>query len=147
MLSDEIETLKVIDQFCKTIKKIGAKRVTKALHELYKDKIEDYDLRVVNFIKENVCLNFLVSESSLNKPYLTADLFVCRSMSIVLIKKHLDLKNSQIANFFNKNNHTIVSHAITDFQNKNERIKEHKLFLEIYAKLDNEILKFKETLK
>jgi chromosomal replication initiation ATPase DnaA len=83
----------------------------------------------------------------MKKPYLTENVFVCRTISIILIKKHVDLSHIDISNVFGKKNHSIVSHALTDFKSKNERIKEHKIFLDAYNEIDKKIIDFKQTLK
>lgn len=144
---EEKETLEVIDQFCKTLKKVGTTKVKNALAELYRNKLKDYDDKIVYFIKKNVCEFFSIDESDMNKPYLTEIVFICRTIAIILIKKHVNLSHIDISNLFGKKNHSIVSHALTDFKNKNERIKEHKIFLDAYNDIDKKIIDFKQTLK
>lgn len=144
---EERETLEVIDQFCKTLKKVGTTKVKNALAELYRSRLKDYDDKIVCFIKKNVCDAFSIDESEMNKPYLTEIVFICRTMSIILIKKHINMSHIDISNIFGKKNHSIVSHALTDFKNKNERIKEHKIFLDAYNEIDKKIIDFKQTLK
>lgn len=147
LIMEEKETLEVIDQFCKTLKKVGTTKVKNALAELYRNKLKDYDDKIVYFIKKNVCEFFSIDESDMNKPYLTEIVFICRTIAIILIKKHVNLSHIDISNLFGKKNHSIVSHALTDFKNKNERIKEHKIFLDAYNDIDKKIIDFKQTLK
>ena len=147
IMEEEKETLKVIHQFSKTLKKVGATKVKNALTELYRNRLKDYDDKIVSFIKKSVCSAFSVDENDMKKPYLTENVFVCRTISIILIKKHVDLSHIDISNVFGKKNHSIVSHALTDFKSKNERIKEHKIFLDTYNEIDKKIIDFKQTLK
>ncbi len=147
IMEEEKETLQVIDQFCKTLKKVGVTKVKNALNELYRNRLKDYDDKIVSLIKKSVCESFSIEESEMGKPYLTEIVFICRTMCIILIKKHVNMSHIDISNIFGKKNHSIVSHALTDFKNKNERIKEHKIFLDTYNQIDKKIIDFKQTLK
>jgi chromosomal replication initiation ATPase DnaA len=145
-MTEEKEIVDLVAKLYKTFKKVGVRNVLNALDGLCRGNINSYDENIISFIKTKVCESFKVETEELNKSFLSNDIYLCRSMSMVLIKKHLNLSHLEISNIFGNKNHTIVSHALSDFKNKNERIKEHKFYLENYNRIYEEVVKYKQTL-
>jgi chromosomal replication initiation ATPase DnaA len=145
-MSEEKEIVEVVSKLYKTFKKVGVKNVMTALEKLCRSGINNYDQKVIDFIKNKVCLSFNVNPSDLNKSFLSSELFTSRSMVMVLVKKHLNLSHLEVSNLFDNKNHSIVSHALTDFKNKNEKIKEHKIYLDYYKAIDIDIEIYKQKI-
>lgn len=146
-MSEELEEIGIIEKLLQTMKKVGKKKVINALSELYDTKITNYDDSIISFIKEKVCESYKIDPSGLNKSYLVDDFYISRNMIIVLIKKHLNINHVTVSKIFGKKGHTLVSNALSDFKNKNERIKEHRIYLEIYNQINLEVEEFKKKIQ
>jgi len=145
-MQDQKEVINAIEKFCKVIRKLGSKQVIKVLSELYRDNINDYDDKIVDFIKSETCKAFSIEPESLLKSHATEEVIICRNMSMVLVKAHLDLTHAFISKLFNKKGHVIVSQALNDFKNKNPKIKDHKFFLDTYDSINLLVIEYKEKL-
>lgn len=144
-MTEEKETVEVAKHFLKALKKVGTKRVVSALQNLYKQKISEYDNKIIDYIIEKVCFAYEIKEHELNGSTVTGDALVSRNMIVVLIKKHLRLKHEEVSVIFNKKGHAMVSHAITDFKGKNERVKEDKIYMDHFSQVDSMITNYKKT--
>lgn len=146
-MTEEKEIVDLVAKLYRTFKKVGVQRVVSALDGLCRSKISNYESQLISFIKDKSCEIYGINEGEINKSFVTNDVHSCRDLIIVLVKKHLDMKHIEISALFSNKGHTLVSRALSDFKNKNERIKEHKFFLESYNSIDVEIDKYKQTLK
>ena len=144
-MTEEKETVEVAKHYFKALKKAGPKRVISALQNLHKQKISEYDNKVIDYIIESVCNAYEIKEHELNGNTVTGDALVSRNMVVVLIKKHLRLKHEEVSVIFNKKGHAMVSHALRDFKGKNERIKEDKIYIDHFFKVDSMISNYKKT--
>lgn len=145
-MSEEIEEIGIIEKLLLTIKKVGRKKVINTLSELYDTKTTNYDDSIISFIKEKVCESYKINEDGLTKSYLVDDFYIARNMIIVLIKKHLNINHTSVSKLFGKKGHTLVSNALSDFKNKNERIKEHRIYIEIYNSIDSQVEDLKKQI-
>lgn len=146
-MSEQKELLKTVDLFCKTIRKIGLKKVIRAMDTLYRQKTDDYDTNIIEFIIQKSCEDFGISDSDIHKNRVSGKSFVCRNIVIVLIHKYCNIDQIRISNLFNKKTHVTVSHAISDFRNKNEKIKDDRIYMEHYNRINDKVVIYKETLK
>ena len=146
-MTEEKEIVDLVAKLYRTFKKVGVQRVVSALDVLCRKNIDNYESKVISFIKLKACEAYGVNEDDMNRSVIMYDAFDCRDLIIVLTKKHLDIKHLQLSALFGKKGHSLVSRALNDFKNKNEKIKEHKIYLENYAKINPEIDNYKQTIK
>jgi chromosomal replication initiation ATPase DnaA len=146
-MSDTKELLGAVKQFCKTLEKVGLKKVLSTLSDLYRDDITDYDDKIISFIVDESCLVYKISKEELQKSRLSGDHFDCRDMIMILIKNDLNLPHIEISKIFGIDNHVRVSLAISGFNNKNPRIREDNIFLENYKAVESKLIEYKKIIK
>lgn len=142
-MTNNIDTVQVVESFCKTLKKVGYRKVMNAMRSLCSDATTDKELELEDFIINTACNYYKINEDDLKQNYSTPEVFVCRNLIIVLLKKHGTKTHAEISKIFNKKGHAMVSHALSDFKNKNYKIKADSNYLSAYDTINQEVLKFK----
>ena len=101
MSSIDDELITVIKGLAKTIKKVGVKKVVAALDELNteEDFIEAHK-SLIKYILRETSQQFKVSSEDLKRKNIRGTTVDARAMCFVLLKKHLDLKHTDIAKIF-----------------------------------------------
>jgi chromosomal replication initiation ATPase DnaA len=143
----EKEMLQVIDRFCKTVKKVGSKKVLDTLENLYRRKPDNFEEKIIDFIKSECCSEFDILETDMYKSVVTDNAFVCRKMSMVLIKQHLDISHVNISILFGKKGHVYVSKSLSEHKLKNEKIKDDRVYLESYKRVNDKVIDYKNKFK
>lgn len=147
MSSTEDEVIEVIRRLAKTIKKVGVKKVVSALDELNTEEgfIKAHK-DLIKYIQKETATHFKVNPNDLKRKNIRGITVDARSMCFVLIKKHLDLKHSDIALIFGSNNHSLVSSALKAFSNMDYDIRSDRHFLDIFRVVDKKIEEQKNIL-
>jgi chromosomal replication initiation ATPase DnaA len=147
MSSIDDELITVIKGLAKTIKKVGVKKVVAALDELNteEDFIEAHK-SLIKYILRETSQQFKVSSEDLKRKNIRGTTVDARAMCFVLLKKHLDLKHTDIAKIFGSNNHSMVSTAIKSYNTLDYDIRADRKFIEIYKDVDKKVEEKKNIL-
>lgn len=141
-MSVDNEIIELAKLFGKTLKKFGLKRVVHHLSQLKDDNSVSKQSLVVDRIIGEVTKDFSVDYESIKGGYVSGDESSCRTICIVLLKKHTNLSHNEIAPIFNKENHVLISTAIKQFNELDPKIKHHKKMIDVYTRVDQYIKNF-----
>jgi len=140
MESIDVEVISLVKRLAKTIKKHGVKKVVAALDELNTEEgfIEAHNALIKYIIKETSA-SFQVKPDDLKRKNIRGTTVEARSMCFILLKKHLDLKHTDISGVFGSRNHSLVSNAIKAFSNMDYDVKMDRKFIEIFREVDKKV--------
>lgn len=132
-MTEETEIIKLVKAIHKATKSVGIKSLISKVNELNigKPSSEVYDEIVSATLKKYG----IQSEIELHKKYVSAKAKNARTTCILLAIKYTSLSHAEIAYRFKKS-HPMVSHALTEYKNMSEKIKEHREFMAIYNQLN-----------
>ena len=131
--NDIIELAKL---FGKTLKKFGLKRVIDHLSQLKDDRSISKETILISKIIEQACKDYELDPKDLQGNYVSGDIASCRTICIVLLKKHTKLTHREVADHFKKDNHVLVSNATKLFNELDPKIKHHKKMIDVYVRVD-----------
>ncbi len=140
------ESFEVVRELLRALKKVGLKRVTKTLTELSRGNTSNNEDLLLDFILQKVCDFYSVAKNDLKSKYALETVQECRSVAIVLIKKHLNFTHIAIAKVFGKDNHSIVSEALGKFKDKSEKIKKEAIYLRCFNDVDESVKNYKNLI-
>lgn len=141
---DVIDLIKGIET---TIKKVGVKRFLELLKQIDPNlSVSERDKLLCDFIIAQTCDYKSVRFEDLRKPKLQGDPRDTRTLCIVLLKHHLGLRHEQISSMFGRNGHTLVSHAMREYSDMDEKIKPHREWLNDFNVLNIQIIEYKNKL-
>jgi chromosomal replication initiation ATPase DnaA len=141
------EIIELINGIRTTVKKVGVKRFLELLKQIDPNlSVTERDKQLCDFIIAKTCDYKSVKLETLMSPKLLGDVRETRTMCIVLMKQHLGYSHKQISSVFGRSGHTLVSHAMRDFQDKDHRIVTHRKWLSEYEILNEQIVDYKSKL-
>jgi len=131
------EVILLVKRLAKTIKKVGVKKVVAALDDLNSEEgFIEVHKEIINLIITKTSLKFQVDSDDLKRKNIRGSLVDARSMCFVLLKKHLELKHNDIASLFGCRNHSLVSKALSDFNDLDYNVKTDRKFIDIFREID-----------
>ena len=139
MEEEDKETIALVTQFYKAVKKIGTHKLVRILHEVGTNKTSKEQNEKIKFICHCVSAHYSVPYNELFKSGTKGTSFDARRMCYILIHKHTRLTTSVIGNEMGLKSHSGISKAINEFKRMDETIKFHREFIEAYKHLDNKI--------
>lgn len=144
---EEQDIVNFIKKLYHTVRKIGMKRFTEIIETAKnQDNFPEKESELMSFIIKCSADNFKVSESDILKKHSKGASSDARKMCFVVINKHFDLTHKNIALYFGRQDHALVSKAIREFNTMNMKIKTHKEFLEKFEKIDSLVETEKEKI-
>jgi len=141
------EVILLVKRLAKTIKKVGVKKVVAALDELNTEEgfIEAHQV-LIKLVIAKTSAKFQVNPDELKRKNIRGSLVDCRSMCFVLLKKHLELKHTDVANLFGCKNHSLVSKALSEFKDLDYNVKTDRKYIDIFQEVDKVIAEQKNIL-
>ncbi len=140
MEDTEKNIITIVREFYLTIQKYGYKKVLDKLNELKLPTFTQYENNIQNRIISLVTSEYEISEIELSKNNVRGDIGEARAMSIVLLKKYLNISHSQIAKIFKRDTHSMVSSALNKHKNKSENLSSDLKYIKKYKKIENRLL-------
>lgn len=136
----EAEVISLVKELAKTIKKVGVKKVYRALSEINAEtNSTNIHTQIINYTIDETCKEFKVSKLDIKKKNIRGNIIEARAMCFIVLKKHLDIKHQDIAKIFGRANHTLVSNALNTFKKLNAEFKRDRIFLERFQKIDKKV--------
>ena len=147
MDSIDEEIVFVVRRLAKSIKKHGVQKVVEVLDELNTEEgfISAHNSLIKFVIVESASF-FKVNPEDLKRRNIRGAAVSARSMSIVLIKKHLELTHDDIVGIFSRKNHSLVSQTLRHFSDLNYDVKTDRKFLDAFRELDKKVEEKKNIL-
>lgn len=144
-LDEEVITL--VKRLATTIKKVGVKKVVDALDELNTEEgfVEAHQ-SLIKYILNETSTVFQINPEDMKRKNIRGTAYDARAMCFILLKKQLDLNHKDIAGLFGKKNHTLVSHALTYFNNLDYDVKTDRKFLEAFQEINTKVTAQREKL-
>ena len=140
MDDNEKNIVTIVKEFYLTIQKYGYRKVLNKLNELKLPTFSQYENNIQNKIIYLVTSEYNSNIHELTKNNVRGDLGEARSMCIVLLKKYLNIINSQIAIIFKRDTHSMVSNALNKHKNKSKNIINEKKYLDKYKRIERRLL-------
>jgi len=135
------EIVFVVKRIAKAVSEHGVKRVVQILDKLNDDEeaFMEAHKALIKFILKEASAKFKLKANDLKRNNIRGITIDARSMCIVLLKRHLDLKHVDIAGLFGSTNHSIVSSAIKRFDSLKYDVKADRNILDIFKELDGRV--------
>jgi chromosomal replication initiation ATPase DnaA len=141
------EIVFVVKRLAKAVSKHGVKRVVAVLDKLNsEEEFIELHKSLIKYIIERTSKEFQVSIDDLKRKNIRGIKVSARNMCFVLIKKHVDMKHEDISSMFGSKSHAVVSNAIKSFENLSYEIKQDRVVIDIFRRVDKEIQERKEML-
>jgi chromosomal replication initiation ATPase DnaA len=137
---EEQDIVNFIKKLYQTVRKIGMKRFSEIIETAkIQDNFPEKESQLINFIIKCSAENYNINEQEIIKKHTKGASSDARKMCFVIINKHFDFTHKNIALYFGRNDHALVSKAIREFNSMNTKIKTHKDFIDKFNKI-NEIV-------
>lgn len=146
-MAEEREFVSLTKALYSTIQKNGVKGATEILKRINKSNpAKNYQLRMVDFIIEEVVNTYDTVYEDLTTNYVYKDNRDARTTCFFLMKRHVGLTNGEIANHFKRKQPALVTFALNDVKNKNPKIAQDKKFMQKLDKIEKRVLEFRNKL-
>lgn len=144
---DDQDIVNFIKKLYQTVRKIGMKRFSEIIETAkIQDNFPEKEAELINFIIKCSAETFGISESEIIKKHTKGVSSDARKMCFVMINKHSDFTHKNIALYFGRNDHALVSKAIREFNSMNVKIKTHKEFMEKFDTINLLVMNKKEII-
>lgn len=142
---EQDEILNLIKQIYKGVRRFGIKKIDKTIRELNDDTPISNKLKVIDFILFKTSEKYQLRKKELlasNKRGYVAE---ARRLCYILFKNNLEMKQSEIASFFKRDN-TLIYKALKEYKNLDSSLYPDRNFLKNYNVLDKEVKEYKQKL-
>jgi chromosomal replication initiation ATPase DnaA len=144
---EEQDIVNFIKKLYQTVRKIGMKRFSEIIETAkIQDSFPEKESQLINFIIKSCASTYDISEHDIIKKHTKGASSDARKMCFVVISKHFDFTHKNIALYFGRNDHALVSKAIREFNSMNIKIKTHKDFIENFNKINESVTIEKEKI-
>ena len=141
--SSNNEIIELIKAFHRSIKKHGSKKIIRVLQDM---DLGSNKSRIIEYIFDSVSERLKINKESLFEEGIRRDTTLGKKISILLLRKHLDLSPPRAAEYF-KRSRQVVYNVENEFKQLNPNIKHDAEFINLFNELDLRVDKYIQELK